>query len=471
MTRSASRSFAARLRSAAAWVVMLALVAIPTAQTVDKRTQLRPGWNLFSPKQDIELGIQSAKEAEKQLVMLHDARVDGYLNNLGHRLASHAPGEKYPYEYRCVNTRDINAFALPGGSIFVNRGIIEGAHNEAQLAGVMGHETSHVALRHGTNQASKAFIAQAPLALLGGVLGDNAVGAIISQIGGFALNSVLLKYSRTAESQADILGTQIIYDSGYDPRAMAQFFEKLEAEEKKSGAPPEFFSNHPSPEHRIERVMEEVDKLGGPPKNYKTDSAEFREIKKYVMSLPAPPKQVQPPAGGGNAPSQGQRPELPSSSQQNFQNNEISLDYPANWRSAGQGDAATLAPQGGVVDDGKGNNALAWGMIINVYEPRPDQSGNVTLDDATNQLLVDLRNSNPGVRILRRAESMRLAGQPALSIYLTNDSAIGGREEIWLVTSLRSEGLVHLICVAPQSDFGAYSKAFEATVRSVRFRN
>ncbi len=123
------------------------------------------------------------------------------------------------------------------------------------------------------------------------------------------------------------------------------------------------------------------------------------------------------------------------------------------------------------MDDGKGNNALAWGMIINVYEPRPDQSGNVTLDDATNQLLVDLRNSNPGVRILRRAESMRLAGQPALSIYLTNDSAIGGREEIWLVTSLRSEGLVHLICVAPQSDFGAYSKAFEATVRSVRFRN
>lgn len=330
MTRTSSRSHAVLSRPVAALLVALVLVGVPAAQTVDKRTQLRPGWNLLSPKQDIEVGALNSKEAEKQLVMLHDARVDTYLNKLGHKLASHAPGEKYPYQYKCVNTRDINAFAMPGGYIYLNRGIIESADSEAQLAGVMGHETSHVALRHGTNQASKAYLAQMPLAILGGVLGENAVGALLTQIGGFALNSVLLKYSRTAESQADILGTQIIHDSGYDPRAMAQFFEKLGAEEKKHGAPPEFFSNHPSPEHRIERVMEEVDKLGGPPKNYKTDSAEFREVKKYVMSLPAPPKQAQPPAGGGNAPSPGQRPELPSSSQQNFQNNVISLDYPAN---------------------------------------------------------------------------------------------------------------------------------------------
>jgi hypothetical protein len=470
MTRSSSRSHAVLSRPVAALLVALVLIGVPAAQTVDKRTQLRPGWNLLSPKQDIEIGALNSKEAEKQLVMLHDARVDTYLNNLGHKLAGHAPGEKYPYQYKCVNTRDLNAFAMPGGYIYINRGIIENADNEAQLAAVMGHETSHVALRHGTNQASKAYLAQMPLALLGGVLGDNAVGALLTQIGGFALNSVLLKYSRTAESQADILGTQIIYDNGYDPRAMAQFFEKLGAVEKQNGAPAEFFSNHPSPEHRIERVTEEVDKLGGPPKNYKSDSAEFRDIKRYVLSLPPPPKAA-PPTGGESTPAGGQRPEPPSSGQQSFQNNVISLSYPDNWHSAGQGDAATLAPQGGVVDDGKGNGALAWGMIINIYEPRPDQSGKISLEDATNQLLEDLHQSNPNVRILRRAEPMKLGGQPALSVYLTNDSAIGGREEIWLVTSLQSEGLVHLICVAPQSDFAAYTNAFEATVRSVRFRN
>src|SRR3990170_6708059 len=97
----------------------------------------------------------------------------------------------------------------------------------------MAHETAHVALRHGTNQASKASVAQMPLAILGGVLGSNSVGAVLAQLGAdFAVNSVLLKYSRTAESQADIMGTQILYDSGYDPRAMAQFFEKIEHEQR-----------------------------------------------------------------------------------------------------------------------------------------------------------------------------------------------------------------------------------------------
>src|SRR3990172_7870511 len=265
------------LREAVALVVTLALVLAPLASAA--RTLLKPGWNMFSAQQDIEVGQQVSKEAEQQLRMLNDRRVDNYLNNLGRRLAAKAPGEKYPYQFKVVNDRAINAFALPGGPIYINRGVIEAADNEAQLAGVIAHEISHVALRHGTNQASKASAAQMPLAILGGMIGSDSTKSLLAQLGAsFAVNSILLKYSRTAETQADIMGTQILYDSGYDARAMAQFFEKIQAQDQ-GGQPVEFFSNHPNPGNRIQSVNQEIDNLGGARRGYNTDSRDFDDIK------------------------------------------------------------------------------------------------------------------------------------------------------------------------------------------------
>ena len=146
--------------------------------------------------------------------MLNNRRVDDYLNRLGKKLAAVAPGEKYPYQFKCVNDASINAFALPGGFLYINRGTIEAADNEAELAGVIGHEIGHVALRHGTNQASKSYLAQAPLAILGAFMGNNSVAAILAQIGtSFAANSILLKYSRDDERQSDLMGAQILYDT------------------------------------------------------------------------------------------------------------------------------------------------------------------------------------------------------------------------------------------------------------------
>lgn len=475
--RSRSRNCAGRhgrprgqavLRQGVAVVVAVALMLVPLAWA--DRTPLKPGWNMFSPQQDVQLGRQVARDAERQIPMLNDPRVDNYLNTLGRRLSAHAPGERYPYQYKCANDRAINAFALPGGFVYINRGVIEAADNEAQLAGVMAHETSHVALRHGTNQATKAYAAQVPLAVLGGALGSNSVGAVIAQLGaGFATNSLLLKYSRTAETQADVLGTQILYDSGYDPRAMAQFFEKIEAESK-GKSPAEFFSNHPNPEHRIERVDEEVDKLGGPPRGYRTDSAEFREIKQYVLALPPPPKGRRMPPPGNSGSGRGRRPDPPSDRFQSFQGDALRMSYPENWRSYGQGNAVSFAPEGGVVDDGRGNAALAYGTIVNVFEPHSDRSSEPTLEAATDQLIDDLRHSNPAMRIVRRHEPMRLAGERALSTYLSNDSPAGGRETDWLITVLRPQGLVYFVCVAPERDYDSFDRAFEAMLDSVYFR-
>ena len=279
-------------------ILLVAITLVMAPLVWADRTPLKPGWNMFSPQQDVEVGQQTSQEAEQQLNMLNNSRVDSYLNKLGLRLSDKAQGEKYPYQFKVINDRNINAFALPGGFLYINRGIIEAADNEAQLAGVIAHEISHVALRHGTNQASKAYISQVPLAILGGTLGSNSTGAVLAQIGaGFAVDSVLLKYSRDAERQADLMGTQILYDAGYDPRAMGQFLRKLAA--SSHGGLPAFFSSHPNAEDRDELVDAEIVNMGGFSGNLRTDSNEFQNIKRYLNGLTGPP------ATGGTSVAQG----------------------------------------------------------------------------------------------------------------------------------------------------------------------
>jgi hypothetical protein len=440
------------------------------------RTPLKPGWNMFSPQQDVELGQQASGEVARQVLMLNNSRVDNYLNNLGQRLAAHAPGYDFPYAFKTVNDRGINAFALPGGSIYINRGVIEAADNEAQLAGVMAHEASHVALRHGTNQASKASAAQMPLAILGGLLGNNSTAAALAQLGaGFTVNSILLKYSRDAESQADLMATQILFDAGYDPRAMGQFFSKIEG-----GNGIAFFNSHPNPDRRIENANEEAARLGSQ-RNTRSSSQEFDQIKRYVQSLPTPkPNQLQaqqPQNTAGQADGTSERFVT-------FENSALRIDYPDNWQAYGQGDAVTIAPRGGLVNDGNGNQALAYGVLVNIYEPHADRYGQqlqgpgfgqgsaVTAEEATDQLIQDLRQSNQNMRVVRRHEPIDFGGQRGLSTYLSNDSPIqgGGRETNWLVTLPRPEGLLFFVFTAPEREFQSYERAFQQMLYSARVK-
>ena len=455
------------VRFAAACLCAALLVTLPAFG--DGRTQLKPGWNLFTPQEDIKLGMETSREAEQRNPVLRDAKVEDYLNTLGKRLAEFAPGEKYPYQFKCLNTAEINAFALPGGYIYVYRGLISAADDESQLAAVLGHEIAHVSLRHGTSQLTKTLGPQLVVGVLGQALGDSTPGRVLTASSAIVAELWLLRYSREDESQADLLGTQILHDAGYDPRAMPKFFEKLEDVEKKMGAPPEFFSNQPSPEHRIERVNEEISKLGAPPPDARTDSAEFREIRKYLYALPPPPPKHEEMTWGQPAPAPpagGEPPAAPSGSLQSFENDALRLQYPSNWKASGRGNGVTLAPPGGMVNDARGNPALAYGMIVNEYSPSADAA----LATATDQLIGELRHSNPALGVERRPEPMLLAGRKALSAYLLNDSPVKGKELIWLVTTMRPDGLVYILCVAPQNDYDRYSKSFEVTLRSIRFR-
>jgi Zn-dependent protease with chaperone function len=449
---------------AAFFLLGLSLLSIPEAWA--QRTALKPGWNKFSPQQDITLGKRAASEAEKQLPLCHAPKVDAYLTQLGTRLAQKLPtgGVQYPFEFHCVNDKAINAFALPGGYVFVNRGTIEASDNEAQLAGVMAHELSHVALRHGTNQATKAMVAETGLGIFGAVFGDSAGGALLTTLGNFTAGGVLLRYSRTAESQADVMGTQVLYDSGYDPRALAQFFEKLETETKGKN-PPEFFSDHPNPEHRVGRVDEEVDKLGGPPAGARRDSAEFEAIKREVLALPV----VKRPTPG--APGVVAAPAPPSRSSLEYHSAGYTLMYPDNWKKYPDSDTGgvSFAPEGGVLDDGSGHSALAYGLIVGVAQAQGAATDENALNSATSLVIEELQKANPGMKITRQGEHLRLNGQPGLSTYLSNVSPAGGQETDWVVSVLRPEGLVYFVCVAPQSAYDNYDKTFSSILDSVRF--
>jgi predicted Zn-dependent protease len=233
-------------------LLSLVLVLAPMQFAWADRTKLSPSWTVFSQEEEAAYGREAAQQVEQRGRMLNDRRVDEYVNQLGQKLAVHAPGYKYHYQYKVVNDGAINAFALPAGFVYVNRGLVEAVSNEAQLAAVLAHETAHIALRHGTAQVTKTYAWQFPLDIFGATLGGYSLGGLLVQLGaGLTVGTILLGNSRSDESEADVLGTQILFDSGYDPRAMGQFFEKIQDDPRMNDAFQFFFRSSQSGEpHR-----------------------------------------------------------------------------------------------------------------------------------------------------------------------------------------------------------------------------
>ena len=446
--------------------------ALAAAPALAQRTVLKPGTNMFTPDQDVQIGAQNAAQVEQQYEVVHDPQITAYLNRLGQSLAVKAPGPKFNYTFKLVNDKAVNAFALPGGYLFVNRGLIEAADNEAQLAGVMGHEIGHAALRHGTNQATKAAYTQQALGIVGALVGGmgNSATQLVTQLGmSFGPQSILLKFSRDAERQADLVGTQILYDNGYDPRAMAQFFEKLGAETK-GGRPPEFFSTHPNPENRSVKVTDEINRLGGLPPNARTDSAEFRRIKAMVAALPQPSGAK----GGAATASKGGKPAAPATQMQAFDGKLMQMQFPQNWKAYGGEDAelggVTFAPEGGVVQGSDGKGALAYGMIVGVYQAADQRGNRLPLEQALDQFVRATQQSNPKLKVDNRKQKVTIDGQPGLVVNFENTSPSVGRELGRMVAVGHAQGLLYFVSVAPQADFEAYDHALKAALGSVKFR-
>jgi len=460
------------LRPILSLTLSLCLAAPPC---LEARVEPTHGFDIFSQDEEIQLGKENAAQVMKQVPVLPDSDpVTQYVQRLGAKLSDHAPGYKWPYNFHVVNVKEINAFALPGGPVFINLGTIQAADNEGQLAGVMAHEISHVVQRHGARAASKQMGAQLPLAILGGLMGNSTL-AKAAELGiSFGVGSYFLKNSRRAESEADLLGTDIMYDTGYESRQMAVFFEKLE---KQGGAAAnsainQFLSDHPNPGNRVQAVSAEVATL--PPRKYVSDSPEFAGVKQRVAGMkPLSSEQVAAMQKQGDTQlpqTQASADIAPSSNLKPFRHSDYEISYPENWQVFGdQSSNVTIAPRSGV-----SQNAVAYGAIIANFQPEDSAS---SLDAATHELLTSLRQSNSELRQIGHDENIRVNGAAGKSVDLIGSSPLKdaqGRpfeERDWVVTSQRNDGtLLYIIFISPDKDFSTMRPAFENMLRSLRLR-
>ena len=435
-----------------------------------------PGFNLFSKDQDIQIGQEGVKEIEKEVKLLNNPEVQRYVEGIGRRLVEAPEADQYPYTFKVVQDDSINAFALPGGPTYVHTGLILAADNEAQLAGVMGHEIAHVALRHGTNQASKANIMSLG-AMLGGSLlgGGGSIGGQLAQLGiGFGLNSVLLKYSRNAERDADIVGARIMSRAGYNPIEAARFFEKLQAESGKRSGVEQFFSSHPNPDNRTARLEQEIQYF--PQQSYDGDTGNLERIKAIIRGT-KPPAAAQQPGQQQQqgSPQQGTAaktdPIKASVQMQRHQDRGFAVLYPENWQlqTNNQDGSVTILPQDGLVA-GQGGNSIARGIVSGIASIGNRQS--VDLKSDTQTFIRSLQQNNPTLKLGNRdPRPVNVGGQTGLLTTLYSQSPFAGETELdMLLTVARPQGLYYMVFIAPQSEFRQHQPTFEKVLNSIQFR-
>lgn len=473
-----------RTRAATLLVVLSLLPAAAEAQT-----KVKPGWNVFSPEQDVEIGRQSIAQVEQQLPTIRSGPAYQLVRDIGERLAAVAPGPKFPYHFGLINASDLNAFALPGGPIYINRGIVEAARNEGEIAGVLAHEIAHVALRHGTANASKQQATQAGLSILGGLLGGRVGGntaQIINAVGGFGLNALFLKYSREAEQQADILGAQILAKAGYSPQDMVAFFETLGKQDKRKKA--SFLQSHPAPPQRVATIQKEA-RLIGATDSRPTNTQRFRAAKASLDSLPAARSTTELAQAAardtrrtGRTPDrrtarQVGRAEPPSRSMKTYTNPSrmFQLQVPANWQVAAEGEeSVTILPRGGAVETRDGRTEIVYGLIVSHYAPfgnrRSSRSQN-SIQAATDDLIQQIMRTSPHLRVVRGSgQAFRLAGGQGLGASLSGTSPVTGiRERVTVVTRQLVDGhLIYMLFVTPEAETEAYGRTLSNIVASLR---
>jgi predicted Zn-dependent protease len=240
--------------------------------------------SLISVTDEIAIGREAQQQIRKDVPQVSDATVRNYVTSVGRKLAARAGGPKYPYSFSVANYREINAFALPGGPVWIHRGAIQSAANEAQLAGVLAHEVAHVARRHAADQITKRLIANGFLGLLGALLGNDRGGARAAQAGAQILaGGYMLKFSRDDEREADSVGALMMRRAGWDSRAMIEFMEALRREQGRDPAGVEvFLSSHPGPAERAARLRTELRGAAGG----RRDSPEFQRIRARLRKMP-----------------------------------------------------------------------------------------------------------------------------------------------------------------------------------------
>ena len=489
-----------RVFQTAVVAIGLTLVSVPAWA----RFQIPPPCkNAYTVEQEQTEGAKVAAEVFKQMPVLPDnSPVSQYVRNLGAKLVNVTPGYRWPFNFHVVASEEINAFALPGGAMFVNLGAINAAETESQLAGVMAHELSHVVLRHSTcnmtKQAAPKMWAGLGQLAAGVLLGNGALGSMASQGIGAVAGLGFLKMSREDEKQADLLGTDILYDAGYDPRGLPQFFETIQA--KYGAGSTEWLSDHPNPGNRMQYVGAEIASL--PPRsNPKVTSAEFTRVKalslkektytgkeveggawrqsgKYAL-LPGGPATIIPAASSGGSGEQGgatgrlDRTSLGLNDRMTpYQGSTFAMNYPSSWQKGeGQNGNVAFTPP-----NGAGQSGIAYGAIVDGAKFQSPVRDANALSQATSAIARELSQQNGGMQQASELTTLNVGGQPANAVELRGKSPISDGSNVLverdlLVTIARPDGAVsYIVFVCPEPDFQTLKPLYNSMLQSFRVR-
>ncbi len=461
-------------------MVLTMVVAIAT--TPAAQTKITAPRNKYTPEQDVQVGREAAAEVRKEYPVIQDAALAGYLDRLGKRLVAAAPSELnkpvFEYSFTPVNVKDINAFALPGGPMFVNRGMFEAAGGEGEVVGVMAHELSHVLLRHGTANATKAQgfqFGQLAGAIAGAVVGGGW-GQVISQGSQFGLGTWLLKYSREYEKQADLLGVQIMARAGYDPRDLGRMFETIQKESGRGA--PQWMSSHPDPGNRTAYIAAEASQLQIARREKYPE--EFQQARARFASLP-PAKTMAELAragGGGTGPTGETVPASagrvgdpvppPSAEFRTVQGGKLfDATVPSNWQAISSNSTVKFVPQNGYGAVDGGQTVFTHGVEFGVA-----RASSRDLRDATQTLIGAFARSNPDLRQTSDPRDIRLSQRGGLGVSLINRSQRGQTERVGIYTTFLADGnLFYLATIVPEDEADRYGPVFERIARSLRLRD
>lgn len=466
------RVFARSGRRAVTW-----MAAVLCTVAVSAQTQVTPPKNKYTPEQDVQIGREAAAEVRREYPIIDDRQIDGYLDELGRRLIAASPANlKHPafeYSFTPVNLKEINAFALPGGPMFVNRGMFMAASGEGEVVGVMAHELAHVLLRHGTANATKAqgFQLGALAGAIAGAVIGGGWGEAISQGSQFGLGTWLLKYSREYEKQADLLGAQIMARAGYDPRDLGRMFETIQ--KQANGTPPQWLSSHPNPGNRSRYIADEASKLEIGPR---PDSNGFASTKRRFDTLP-PAKSMADMgregggSSGGGAPASvgriGEAVPAPSRQYRTARGGQLfQVSVPSNWTAVSSNNSVKFVPQNGY-GESRGQTVLTHGVELGVA-----RASSRDLRQATSTLVQAFLQGNPEMRVAGDSQATRLSNRTAIGTPLVGRSAVGGNERVAVYTTFLADGnLFYYLTVVPEREAGTYEAAFNRVGQSIRLND
>jgi Zn-dependent protease with chaperone function len=442
--------------------------------------QEQPSYNFFSLDQDAEIGAESAHQADKTLSFIRDANAAvQYVRDMGLKLARSSPAPSLKYRFRIINSRDGDAVTFPAGAVYLDRGLIEIADNDHELAALLAHEIAHAAARHGTEQLSRQLLVQSPASIVAGLLTRESWKEQLAHLGiSFGARAPFLRYSEHQEMEANTIAIQILTKSGYSPYALSDILQKIQAAtDKKTLA---YSYHHPQGATAFEHLEGELSQSKTVRRKLSATPA-FRTFHAGLVKLPLPADAAREVASNTLLPNLHNHPE-----------GYYRLGYPEGWLVSPHGaNGAIIAPPGAIQTSRTVDNArpggvqtsrtvdnVGIGVMFDLFDLAPADR-TMTLEQATERMIVTLRQSNEsprdpsvGYKVVPGAQLQILIGDaPAWRTVLIGKPGITQPTEIvWLVTRLYYQSLFYLVCVAPQEDFEKYQPVFEQIIRSVELR-